>query len=546
MDMFHFLKLKKDDDLKIVCKHLFETFNIKYSDLHLERALEEHVDAPSLLSIKDIIFEYGVESAAIRKANYNYYDFETPFICSIQQEDWHKASFTIISQVNETNITYLESQTNKFKEIPLSQFEQIDKGIILLTDDSHKKDELNLSSNLIKQRNQTIARNVPIYLGLITLLISLGYNVFNFQTGVSWGNIIFTITSFIGIVVCSILVWYEIDAYNPIIKEVCGNEGKRINCDAVLKSPHSSLLGISWSIWGLAFMATLFSIQLFFSGNSSFLYLSSLLSFIATPYIIFSIYYQSKVVKQWCSLCLVIQVLLIVNCLTAILFTYNNRINPIPITSYSGLLTLLLALYFLVITYMLIPVLKSARDNDGSEKKWKKLHYDPNIFQTLLGKSEKIVVSVEELGIVIGNPHAKNEIVKVCNPHCNPCAKAHPELANIIKDNLDVKVRIIFATSGKEEDPLIVPVQHFLALQEKYGNETLHLALDDWYLANIKDYDIFKKKYPIKGELKQQNDKITAMKKWCVKMKIRATPTIYINGFELPESYQISDLKNFF
>ena len=177
--MFHFLKLKKDDDLKIVCKHLFETFNIKYSDLHLERALEEHVDAPSLLSIKDIIFEYGVESAAIRKANYNYYDFETPFICSIQQEDWHKASFTIISQVNETNITYLESQTNKFKEIPLSQFEQIDKGIILLTDDSHKKDELNLSSNLIKQRNQTIARNVPIYLGLITLLISLGYNVFN-------------------------------------------------------------------------------------------------------------------------------------------------------------------------------------------------------------------------------------------------------------------------------------------------------------------------------------------------------------------------------
>ena len=60
-------------------------------------------------------------------------------------------------------------------------------------------------------------------------------------------------------------------------------------------------------------------------------------------------------------------------------------------------------------------------------------------------------------------------------------------------------------------------------------------ALDDWYLAEKKDYDAFALKYPMNGELQQQKDKIIAMREWCDAMKIRATPTIYINGQELPE-----------
>lgn len=71
-------------------------------------------------------------------------------------------------------------------------------------------------------------------------------------------------------------------------------------------------------------------------------------------------------------------------------------------------------------------------------------------------------------------------------------------------------------------------------------------AAKGWYLADKKDYEAFAQKYPMNGELKQQKDKIIAMREWCNVMKIRSTPTIYVNGQELPNSYRIAELKNFF
>lgn len=173
MIMLNFLYANKESDLNIVCQNILDTFQVKYSKLHLKNILDNHVDNPSLLTIKDTLFEYGIESVAIKKGDYSYTDFETPFICSIQQEDWHKASFTIVRDVNDRDITYLDPQKNKFISIPLVEFENIDKGVVLLTDDTHKKNEVNLNTNLVNQRNKKIVRNIPIYLAFTVFVSAL-------------------------------------------------------------------------------------------------------------------------------------------------------------------------------------------------------------------------------------------------------------------------------------------------------------------------------------------------------------------------------------
>jgi protein-disulfide isomerase len=43
----------------------------------------------------------------------------------------------------------------------------------------------------------------------------------------------------------------------------------------------------------------------------------------------------------------------------------------------------------------------------------------------------------------------------------------------------------------------------------------------------------------------QQGEKIEAMKTWCNTMGITATPTILINGYQLPNAYSIEDLQYF-
>jgi protein-disulfide isomerase len=70
-------------------------------------------------------------------------------------------------------------------------------------------------------------------------------------------------------------------------------------------------------------------------------------------------------------------------------------------------------------------------------------------------------------------------------------------------------------------------------------------ALDDWYLAESKDYEAFAEKYPMNGQLKLQTEKVKAMYEWCNKEEIQFTPTFFVNSHQLPEIYSVDDLKYF-
>ena len=114
-----------------------------------------------------------------------------------------------------------------------------------------------------------------------------------------------------------------------------------------------------------------------------------------------------------------------------------------------------------------------------------------------------------------------------------------------MEQNANVKVKIIFPTPNKDDHQVVNAVRHLLAINEKSNETITKKALDDWYLANIKDYELFAAKYPLNGELLKQDDKIEAMQKWCKTMEISSTPTIFINGYQLPDAYSIEDLQYF-
>ncbi|WP_270087397.1 vitamin K epoxide reductase family protein [Sphingobacterium sp. SYP-B4668] len=534
---------KKESNIQRVIDYFLTISQVNHTSLHLKEAIEGHVESPSMLSIKDILFEYGIDAVAIRKSNYSYEDFETPFICSFQQQDWSKPAFTVVIANEDDKISYLDPIGNTVKTIALTDFEAMDKEIILLLDTQQKKEELNYRQNQSKERSQNIIAQIPIYAFILVLLSSLGFMLLRADS-LHWITPFFLISSTIGLLISLLLVWHEVDAHNPFIKEVCGGHGRKMNCDAVLSSSGATFLGISWAVWGFAYFAAFFLTIVLFSLEFSYSSLWSVFSVAAIMYLPFSLYYQYRVVKQWCPLCLLVLSVLLVNAAVSIytLSTSGSIFFDWPSVLHIGVIGLI----FLLLTYYAIPILKQARESKSYAKRWKKLRYNRDIFQALLTKSEKITVSTEGLGIVIGNPNASTEIVKVCNPYCGPCAKAHPELEHIIKNNTDLKIRIIFTASGENDDIRTAPVQHLLAIQEKEGERIAQQALDDWYLSEQKDYEVFAKKYPMNGELKLQKNKIDAMYDWCNEMKIRATPTIYINGYELPDSYRISELKNFF
>lgn len=545
INLFRIYDVNTDKNILHTCKSILSIFDIKHTVLRLNNSINNHLDAKSLLAIKDILAEYGVKSAAVHKAHFPYVVFETPFVCAIQQEDWPEPAFTVVNSCQGNRINYLNPLTNSFQEISFEEFEKMETEIVLLLDDSNKKDEINYSENKRTERAEHIVSQIPVYAFGLFVFLSLILQLRSI-TATNWISPLFLITASVGLIISLLLVWYDADAQNPFIKEVCrSSKTNHINCNAVLNSKGSKFLGINWSIWGSAYFATFFICQIIFSSEKIYLEFWSLISLATLVYVLYAVYYQAKMVKQWCPPCLAVQALIVINAILAMLFIYPHystltiRMQPIFNIFFFGVSTLLLIYYS-------VPLLKTVREVTNYKERWRKLRFNPDIFQSLLQKSTVVTECAGDLGIIIGNPNARNEIIKVCNPYCGPCSKAHRELEQIIRNNNDVKVRIIFTASGDEKDIKNAPVQHLLAIEEKYGATKIHTALDDWYLADKKDYEAFAIKYQMNGELKLQGGKITAMHEWCEAMKIRATPTLYINGHELPDGYQVQELKNFF
>ena len=142
-----------------------------------------------------------------------------------------------------------------------------------------------------------------------------------------------------GVVVTTMLLWYEIDRNNPLLHKVCTGIIKG-NCNAILAGKASKVFSwLSWSEVGFFYFAGSF-LCIVFQPSSPFPYIFNLL---ALPYIIFSIYYQGVVAKEWCLFCLSVQALLLlggVNVIVNHLWNYLNNLN-IPTVSMALLLYLL-------------------------------------------------------------------------------------------------------------------------------------------------------------------------------------------------------------
>jgi protein-disulfide isomerase len=160
-------------------------------------------------------------------------------------------------------------------------------------------------------------------------------------------------------------------------------------------------------------------------------------------------------------------------------------------------------------------------------------------------KQKSIPVSADGIGIDLGNPAATHTLIKVCNPYCGPCARMHPKIEKLIEENENIKAKIIFTAPSLPEHPAYKPVSHLLAIASQNNEALTRKALDDWYLVKEKNYETFAAKHSMNGELKMQDKKIDDMFQWCETTGIQHTPTLFINGRQLPDAYSIEDLQYF-
>ncbi len=158
----------------------------------------------------------------------------------------------------------------------------------------------------------------------VIILIAIGISVFAayqqyYLPGVFGFYSAFLGLKLAGVVITVLLLWYEIDKANPVLKQICGM-GSQTNCAAVLGSKQAKLFGgVSWSEIGFFYFAGGFISLLVSGANAAYtLQLLAWLNVLALPYTIFSVYYQWRIAKQWCPLCLGVQAVLIAEFVTSV------------------------------------------------------------------------------------------------------------------------------------------------------------------------------------------------------------------------------------
>jgi thiol-disulfide isomerase/thioredoxin len=193
------------------------------------------------------------------------------------------------------------------------------------------------------------------------------------------------------------------------------------------------------------------------------------------------------------------------------------------------------------------PYLYNAKEDRDTKYNFRRFKNSPDVFNSISLRQAEVKNDPEGLGITLGNPEAENTLIKVCNPYCGPCAKSFPILEDLLLSNYEKwKVQIIFTARADKNDSKAIPVAHFLQSYEQKDNSNTIKILGDWYNAKTKDYDDYLAKHPVSVDFESQKVKLAAMSNWCHDEDIRFTPTYYVNGRRLPDSYGIDDLKNIY
>ncbi|MFO0331171.1 MAG: vitamin K epoxide reductase family protein, partial [Bacteroidota bacterium] len=416
----------------------------------------------------------------------------------------------------------------------ITEFEKNWTGIVLLVEKLSDSGELAFEEKEEKEKSEHFIKNC--WYVILSSFLVMPFFFLNISTSLIY------FLKMIGGFASFMLLRRQFGYASSFIDYFC-KMVRKSDCDAVIQSKSSKLLGsINISEVGLWYFSsgiitTSVSIFLPFSSDLVLLIISVgalLLSIVA-------IYVQAVVIKKWCPLCLVIASVILLELILRLIsqpsFFYGNEQLFIVFFCFS-----LPLVFWLGIRARFLSSFKLF----NKDRKLMRLLRNEEIFSALLEKQRFLETVAFNSELYSGFQDSPLQIVMVSNPLCGPCSKAHSVLNNL-SETLGDKINIIYRFSlPKDANSRSYEMLRVLFTIQQTNNMKLALqALTAWYAYGKKDFSKWKKDF-VNGSVDSNlavDDVILKHINWVKEVRIKKTPTIFVNGKELPEEYSISDLK---
>lgn len=496
---------------------------VPYTYRYADKLYEEHPYKYTLYGLARLLDEYQIENQAFRITHKNELEkLSTPFLAQISND------FVIVNELTQQEITY--DWNGEKIQTTRTRFDELWSGIVLLA----YPDEQSIEPKWTEHNQQDkleLGKKMLNY--TCWLFIAL---FFFLQHGLHQNGLITQLlfVNSLGVAVSYLLLLKQLHIQSNTADHIC-NLLKQSSCNNILETRAARFLNLaSWSEIGFSF----------FTGNLLLLLLapSSLpavitLGICALPYTLWSVWYQKFRAQVWCPLCLIVQGILwlqfIVCLIAGVLPTWHTIFcwYLLPAICLYGALTLTLN--------RLLPLITQARKTRHWKQRLAALRTKNDVFQTLLQHETHYSIA-QASNLLFGSPNASMFITVYSNPYCNPCARMHKRLHCL--DAADCCIQYIFTSFATEYESIN---KYLIAAYQTYGPDKALEIFDAWYgKEGVRDETFFD---GMQLDINHPRvlEEFNQHEVWRKESKLHATPTILVNGYKLPEGYQIEDLLYF-
>ena len=510
--------------MNILTKTL-KMLGVPYTSSYANKIYEEHPYRESMFGLSQIFRHYRIQNYGLRlKDKSEMVHLPMPCIMHFPND------FVLVTKAteNEVNFWWNGNQMN----LEMQAFCRQWTGETLLFDQTENA----LEPDYMKHQRKQWLRVLTYMLPFLCFIVLLFIHLLSMATmHLCWLALPLAITILMsGTTV--LLVREQMHLRSSVSEALCSSFSQG-SCNNVLESNASKLWGyLSWSEIGLGFAIG--------SALSMLIYPECLWGLLiitacATPYTLWSIWYQWKVAHTWCILCLIMQMLLWIQ-LSALWFV-SVQLNLRHVTDLVSLLQVgLLLLGCILAVHWCVGIVTDALQLPEWKHSYRRLKANAKVFAALQESQQQLPTGPSKAtAISFGQADAPHVLTVLTNPYCNPCAQMHQRLKRLNTG----KVRIDYILSSFNADKETTS-KLLIAAYQQLGPDRALAVFDAWFAGGREQGNDFFTSYRLDPETPDVLAQHRLHQQWREKTGIHATPTLLFDGKRFPDEYKLEDLDD--
>ncbi|MCG2610068.1 vitamin K epoxide reductase family protein [Flavobacterium sp. SM15] len=500
---------------ELVKKYLAEN-NFSEQKESFEELFNSHPNYPSVYAITDTLDLLAIENVAVKIPKEQFHDLPGQFLTFLNKE------FVLVTKSRQKIAVETHS---KMKSLSSDDFLMDWGGVVIAIEPNTENKPASFSFNF-----QSLKYVLPI---LALIALALLRNEFSLWT------VFFSLTSLLGFLVGVFIVQESLGIKNETVSKLC-NMSSEVSCSKVIQSGKSKIFNtLNFSELPLMFFGSSFTALLFLS--EPVVAIIGWLSVMSLPVIAYSIWLQKVELKKWCTLCLAVSFLLIIQATGFISAQlYQQKIAGVTVGVF-----LISALVFVSLWMLVRPILKRNIELENVTNKLTKFKRNFKIFQS---QSKEIPQEegFEKLqGLNFGSTHAEVQLSVIVSPSCGHCHTAFQQAYELCQKFPEkIGVTILFNINPEnQENPYRIVVETILTINN-IDSKQAKAALIDWHI-NQPELELWLQNWKVSAIDMQTNNQIFMQYEWCAKNNFNYTPVKLLNGKQFPSEYEIEELRFF-